>query len=274
MTIDLDNGSGGRTEWVNLKYHSLYDPEQAFEMIIEWMAATGNAIPELVSLWSKRNKSTTETGLHIGKLHLVVEIKVDSIECCIVPIPWDPFALPFSNRSDPLRGPIYISLNIDCLPPKMVERFEGDGLSNFQEKILSKFGFIPFHDPKTDNQRQFVHVSGSIFVMLPNKNPSMSPNKYQNKRGKFVKAENQELGASPHDEYIIHHFSGNQPSEATHIDTKVGFFWCWNYALTKRWKTNVTGDENSMRKIMHDFRAFCSNQNNRLLEFSTTVKLD
>lgn len=37
--------------------------------------------------------------------------------------------------------------------------------------------------------------------------------------------------------------------------------------ITKRWKTNVTGDENSMRKIMEDFRAFCSNRNERLNEF-------
>lgn len=77
MTIDLDNGSGGRTEWVNLKYHSLYDPEQAYEMIIEWMAATGNAIPELVSTWSKRSKSTTETGLHIGKFNIVSKININ-----------------------------------------------------------------------------------------------------------------------------------------------------------------------------------------------------
>jgi hypothetical protein len=37
--------------------------------------------------------------------------------------------------------------------------------------------------------------------------------------------------------------------------------------ITKRWKTAVTGDENSMRKIMQDFRAFCSNKDNRLSQF-------
>lgn len=92
FTVELENKTD-RVEWVNVKYHSLYDPEQAFEMIIEWMVATGNAIPDIVSTWGR----TKGTNLHI------------------VPIPWDPFALPFSNRSDPLRGPIYISLNIDCL---------------------------------------------------------------------------------------------------------------------------------------------------------------
>ena len=37
--------------------------------------------------------------------------------------------------------------------------------------------------------------------------------------------------------------------------------------ITKRWKTNVTGDEHSMRKIMEDFKAFCSNENDRLIQF-------
>lgn len=33
----------------------------------------------------------------------------------MVPIPHDPLALPYSNKSDPLRGPIFIPLNIKCL---------------------------------------------------------------------------------------------------------------------------------------------------------------
>lgn len=37
--------------------------------------------------------------------------------------------------------------------------------------------------------------------------------------------------------------------------------------VTKRWKTSVTGDETSMRKIMKDFRAFCANNGNRLKDF-------
>lgn len=59
-----------RCEWINLKYHSLYDPEQAFEMIIEWMVATGNAIPEMVSVWGR----TKNTGLHIGIANFIIFI--------------------------------------------------------------------------------------------------------------------------------------------------------------------------------------------------------
>lgn len=36
----------------------------------------------------------------------------------MIPIPHDPLALPYSNKSDPLRGPIFVPLNIKCLEEK------------------------------------------------------------------------------------------------------------------------------------------------------------
>ena len=106
-----------RCEWINLKYHSLYDPEQAFEMIIEWMVATGNAIPEMVSGWGR----TKNTGLHIGIANFIIFILYLIFFSYLVPIPWDPFSLPFSNKSDPLRGPIYLSMNTDCFPSHLLD---------------------------------------------------------------------------------------------------------------------------------------------------------
>ena len=121
-----------------------------------------------------------------------------------------------------------------------------EGLFSFQEKILVKFGFIPFCDPSTDNQRNFVHVSGSIFVMIPNKNPASSPSKNLNKRGKFLMVipENDnkiyllyknfclqpndlEMACSPHEEYITRHFSGMQTTgQSVHNMSKVRRFVC------------------------------------------------
>lgn len=43
----------------------------------------------------------------------------------MVPIPHDPLALPYSNKSDPLRGPIFIPLDIECLMKKKTYLFEG-----------------------------------------------------------------------------------------------------------------------------------------------------
>ena len=33
----------------------------------------------------------------------------------MIPIPHDPLALPYSEKSDPLRGPIFVPLNMKCL---------------------------------------------------------------------------------------------------------------------------------------------------------------
>ena len=40
----------------------------------------------------------------------------------IIPIPGDPFALP-SQNSDPIRGPIFVPLNTDCLRYIMFSSF-------------------------------------------------------------------------------------------------------------------------------------------------------
>lgn len=43
----------------------------------------------------------------------------------MVPIPADPLALPFTLKSDPLRGPIYIPLNAEPLLGDKSALFEG-----------------------------------------------------------------------------------------------------------------------------------------------------
>lgn len=43
----------------------------------------------------------------------------------MVPIPSDLLALPFTLRSDPLRGPIFIPLNTECLLINKRHLFEG-----------------------------------------------------------------------------------------------------------------------------------------------------
>jgi hypothetical protein len=43
----------------------------------------------------------------------------------MIPIPSDPLALPFTHKSDPLRGPIFIPLDTECLMGKKSYLFEG-----------------------------------------------------------------------------------------------------------------------------------------------------
>lgn len=33
----------------------------------------------------------------------------------LIPLPDDPFALPYTLKSDPLRGPVFVPLNLECL---------------------------------------------------------------------------------------------------------------------------------------------------------------
>jgi len=46
-----------------------------------------------------------------------------------------------------------------------------------------------------------------------------------------------------------------------------GFFWCWNFCLGKKWRSNQTGEEKYQDIMLADFRAFCANDKNRLLNF-------
>jgi hypothetical protein len=221
-----------RVEWVHLRYHSRYDPGQAFEIDLDWLVATGHVISDIVTNWSRKAVS--------NQLH-------------IVPIPNDPFALPFVGKSDPLRGPIYIKLNLACLPHML----RTEELIQFREKILVKWGFLPFFEPNK-NQKQYVHVSGSMFVMIPRKSD----------RSELESKNSTEIDL--HEVYINKHFTGTKQNVDDDKQSKVfktGFLWSWNYMITKRWKNMATGDEAFMRRVMDDFNRFCSNEKNRLLIF-------
>lgn len=250
INIDIDSSlrDDKRAEWVHVKYHSFYDPEQAFELVIKWMVASGAGIAEMVQGWSRK---AGNSNVHI------------------VPIPWEPFALPFSGKADPLRCPIFIGLGIDKIPDRPY--MNDESVAYLQERILARFGFIPFHDSTaTDIQRQFVHISGFVFVMLPNidniKCPHiMSPTR---KRTFMLKLELSEPICSPHEEYITRHFSGvKQTEDRTKADSKIGYLWSWNYMLTKRWRSASTQDEGFAVALMQNFREFCQNREDRLVNF-------
>ncbi|KAG8178705.1 hypothetical protein JTE90_011631 [Oedothorax gibbosus] len=241
--VQIDSGArSGRQEWGQLRYQNVYRPYETFEVVVEWMVATGNKAADLVQCWARK---CTAFGFQL------------------VPIPSDPFALPFSNDSDPLRGPIFIPLDLSCLIETSVQSLDEEGLLKLQEKILCKFGFIRYRNPISSAPPQYVHVSGSMFVMLPvrPKQPIV----------KHLAPLDLTQISSPHEEYITRHFSGVQTKRLSAMneetDTKIGFLWSWNYMITKRWKNSGTVDENFMRKVMRDFRSFCLNHKSRLEDF-------
>ena len=48
---------------------------------------------------------------------------------------------------------------------------------------------------------------------------------------------------------------------------QIGYLWSWNFMLTKKWRSNNTGDESFQDRMLSDFRAFCSNTDERLVDF-------
>lgn len=147
MDIDSALRDARRSEWVHVQYHCFYEINQAFEFVIKWMVASGAGIAEMVQGWSR---------------------KVGNSSVHVVPIPWEPFAMPHSGKADPLRCPIGIQLGLNCLPGG--NSLDDSQVIKFQERILRRFGFIQFHDLiSTENiERQYVHMSGFAFVALPN----------------------------------------------------------------------------------------------------------
>lgn len=183
--LDIDSGiKSGRAEWVHIRYQQLYDPAQAFEIVLEWMVATSNQISDIVQGWARK---AGLTGLHL------------------VPIPSDPFALPFSSKSDPLRSPIYVPLNFECLPATATEQLLRSDIQllDFRVEILTRYGFLPFLGALKENQKQYVHVSGSIFVLIPIAG-SKTKLKKENSRNQPLVDE----CSTPHEVYISRHFSG------------------------------------------------------------------
>jgi hypothetical protein len=53
-----------------------------------------------------------------------------------------------------------------------------------------------------------------------------------------------------------------------------GYTWRLNFALTKRWKSSVTLDQNAIRELVKSLREFCENREGKLARFleSFTVK--
>ena len=68
---------------------SRYDPQSAFELTLQWSVATGSIITDLIHGWARKSQ---QSGFSL------------------IPVPHDPFALPITKNSDPVRGPIFVEL--------------------------------------------------------------------------------------------------------------------------------------------------------------------
>ncbi|XP_027212029.2 GATOR complex protein Iml1 isoform X1 [Penaeus vannamei] len=263
LDIDINNRSD-RIEWGHLKHHSLFSPLQAFELISQWLCATGSVVADLMMSWQRKALSC---GLHL------------------FPVPSDPFALPYSYISDPLRGPILIPLNVACLSSsgepfaQFTSSTWGRRMHLFQEAILERFGFVPYvTEAHSSEQNQYVHVTGNMFIMIHSPGTGVHshlPYPPEVSRGRtsttpvtpstFPQADYLYGVSSPHVEYFHRLIADLYSREIS--EKQPGFLWSFNYMLTRRWKSAVSGDEILGEKMLHDFRQFCTNHHGRLRDF-------
>ncbi|XP_077271177.1 GATOR complex protein Iml1 isoform X8 [Temnothorax americanus] len=256
LDIDINNKSD-RIEWGHLRYQSIYKVDNSYELVVQWVASSGSIVADLIFVWQR---------------------KAQMCGIQMIPIPSDLLALPYVLKSDPLRGPIFIPLDTECLMANkrhLFEEFREDTYAQrlflFQEAILQRFGFMPCLVENTENDRQYVHITGNAFILVPSTTntrprPRTGTNVVRRNTGQKRYPVHSDQ-SSPHEAYITRHVGGKKDDHST--DRKMGFLWSWNHMISRKWKllSLSAGDEVFQKKIIQDFRHFCSNGDNRLKEF-------
>ncbi|KRG07622.1 GATOR complex protein Iml1 isoform X3 [Drosophila mojavensis] len=244
LEIDV-NQKSDRMEWGHVKHHTVMQPGFAFELVVEWVTSSGPIVSDLIAGWMRK-----------------------AIQCGyqLVPVPADPMAEPFTEKSDPLRGPIFIPLCVNFLPEGkgLFDEFPEDSRSDrmlfLQEAILARFGFLPCVLEEKSNQKkdlpkeyQYVHCTGNMFALI-----RCASNKFQ-----VESPSRQEANVTR----CVYGHTNN-----TNVPKKVGFLWSWNHMIpNKKWKAltinNSADGELFQLKMLRDFREFCSNAEQRLANF-------
>ncbi|XP_040580787.1 GATOR complex protein Iml1 [Lepeophtheirus salmonis] len=250
VTLNIDtNNKSDRQEWGHLKYQTHVDSDSAFEVTLQWSVATGALVSELVHGWSRKGQQMY--GLFI------------------IPVPSDPFALPVTPNSDPVRGPIFIELNTEFwkTSPSLLEE-DNFTLEQrtflFRETIARRFGFIPCYNQQRSSSifsthHQYIHCTGNCFLLIPTQLKLNTG--IQGYRDSVVSNSNENLEGT----YDQTDF------RPLYDHSKTGFIWSWNFMISRRWKmmsnTGATGSILFMDKLLSDFRSFCRNEDGRLQNF-------
>lgn len=53
LDIDINNKSD-RVEWGHLRYQSILKADHSYELVVQWMAASGSIVADLVSIFHTR----------------------------------------------------------------------------------------------------------------------------------------------------------------------------------------------------------------------------
>ncbi|BFZ18365.1 hypothetical protein BsWGS_21405 [Bradybaena similaris] len=250
-----------RKEFAIARYHAYYSPKCAFEIQLQWMVATGCILGDLVYAYARRASSC---GFHL------------------IPVPCDPFALPYTDNSDPLRDPIFVSLNMEALGSDLFrdcsDERRQEVLYMIQDAIVKRFGFLPASVQVPDSavmpedvknlNHQYVHCTVGMFILIPVSTPACSSSSLKPTPASLSGAHNVVETAGHSKSYSdLHRLYISRQGRPESVVNQVGFLWSWNYMSSRRWRSGNTGDEFFQDTVLADFRKFCSNQDNRLFEF-------
>ncbi|XP_060527530.1 GATOR complex protein Iml1 isoform X2 [Cylas formicarius] len=248
-----------RTEWGHVHYQTVFRPDRAYELVLEWLTSSGPIIAELLFNF---NRKAQACGLQV------------------VPLPTDPLAIPYTGISDPLRSPIFVPLDVDCFEydemfRDLRKRDWFERLFLFQEAIVRRFGFLhslanEAAEEQNVKNHQYIHATGTIFVSisrLVSKPERHRVNSVANARVTDRYSVHADVVPSPHEAYITRHVSGKNREDDPNCTDRIGFLWSWNHMIGKKWRTNQAVDTAFQIKMLRDFREFCGNGHDRLKNF-------
>lgn len=168
--------------------------------------------------------------------------------------------------------------------------FMGSSVRIGNNKQLNKYELTS----SNEDYHQYVHCTGGMFVIIEDTKLSIttpvvkdtpiqaetagSGGNLGNKGSKLGRgfrssnSFNKKSNAELRKDYIARQTSQTVTTHKYEADIEIGFLWSWNFMLSKRWRTSNTGDEHFQDTVLRDFRAFCSNEENRLEEFWTQYR--
>lgn len=153
LDVDVNNKSD-RAEWGHAKYGRVMVPGYAYEIAVEWIAASGSVMNDLVQGWNRK------------ALHCNYQL---------IPVPPDPIADLWPEKLNPFRTPVFVPLNFDGIDNGPITSKVEFGSSNeafstedmlLLEAIAIRFGFTPSVALPQSSQIM-VHCTGMMFLYLP-----------------------------------------------------------------------------------------------------------
>ncbi|WAR01740.1 IML1-like protein [Mya arenaria] len=170
-----------------------------------------------------------------------------------------------------------------------------------QEAIIKRFGFMGSSVRIGENKglphrheeyHQYVHCTGGMFIIIEEtkasaSTPTVKEKKVMTSPASYGHSVNfsaarmtrscesfKKSSAEMRKDYIARQTSQTIDAQKYEQEVEIGFLWSWNFMLSKKWRSSNTGDEIFQDTVLRDFRAFCSNQENRLFEFWCRYKGD